>query len=110
MVDYRFVLAAVLPLLSCEQGSTVGAPPTAATDGHSAAREAVTKPRIVAVADLAKLLKSGGATAVDANGPDVRVELGVVPDAALLSDPPRIPRDLPADKTKPLVFYCYNRW
>ncbi len=50
------------------------------------------------------------AQAVDANGPDTRKNMGVVPGAILLSDskPDLDPKELPTDKAKELVFYCAN--
>ncbi len=50
-----------------------------------------------------------GAQAVDANGDQTRKKLGVVPGAVLLTDSETFAvTELPADKTKPLVFYCAN--
>ena len=55
-------------------------------------------------------LSAKTAQAVDANGPDTRKNMGVVPGAILLSDskPDLDPKELPADKSKELVFYCAN--
>src|SRR4051812_37933751 len=63
----------------------------------------------VTVGDAAKAITSGQAQAVDANGPSTRQRMGVVPGAVLLSDSESFAiSELPADKDKPLVFYCAN--
>jgi len=50
-----------------------------------------------------------GAQAVDANGEQTRKKMGVVPGAVLLTDSESFAvSELPADKAKPLVFYCAN--
>ena len=50
-----------------------------------------------------------GAQAVDANGEQTRKKLGVLPGAVLLTDSESFAvSELPADKAKPLVFYCAN--
>ncbi len=50
-----------------------------------------------------------GAQAVDANGESTRKRMGVVPGAVLLTDSSSFAvSELPADKSKPLVFYCAN--
>lgn len=47
--------------------------------------------------------------AVDANGDATRKKMGVVPGAVLLSDSETFTAsELPADKSKGLVFYCAN--
>ena len=54
-------------------------------------------------------LAAGKAVAIDCNGEATRKKLGVVPGAVLLSDDDSFqPSELPADKTKELVFYCAN--
>lgn len=44
---------------------------------------------------------------VDANGTPLRQKMGVLPGALLLSDMDAV-GELPADRAKPLVFYCAN--
>lgn len=47
--------------------------------------------------------------AVDANGDATRKKMGIVPGAVLLTDSETFaPSELPADKSKGLVFYCAN--
>jgi hypothetical protein len=64
------------------------------------------------VSEVAALManKSMKVAVFDANGPKVRSEEGVVPNATLLSshDKYDIAKELPADKTTKLVFYCHN--
>lgn len=53
--------------------------------------------------------KLGEYQAVDANGEATRKRLGIIPGAILLSDSEAFSlSELPADKAKPLVFYCAN--
>jgi rhodanese-related sulfurtransferase len=64
----------------------------------------------VSVDELDKLLSSNACQAVDANGDGTRKKLGVIPGAVLLTDSDTFnPRELPTDKTRPLVFYCANK-
>ena len=54
-------------------------------------------------------ITAGQAQAVDANGVTTRKRMGVVPGAVLLTDSESFAiTELPADKGKPLVFYCAN--
>lgn len=63
----------------------------------------------VTVADLDAMLAKGACTAVDANGEATRKKRGVIPGAVQLSDyETYAASELPADKAKPLVFYCAN--
>ena len=63
----------------------------------------------ITVDELDTKLASGECQAVDANGPGTRKKLGVIPGAVLLSDYEGFqPSELPADKSKGLVFYCAN--
>ena len=56
-----------------------------------------------------KAITAGQAQAVDANGEATRKRMGVVPGAVLLTDSESFAvSELPADKGKPLVFYCAN--
>lgn len=63
----------------------------------------------VSVDELDTMLASNAAQAVDANGEATRKKLGIIPGAVLLSDYETfLPKELPPDKAKPLVFYCAN--
>jgi rhodanese-related sulfurtransferase len=63
----------------------------------------------VSVDELDKLLAAKACQPVDANGEATRKKLGVIPGAVLLSDSELFdPNELPADKSKALVFYCAN--
>jgi rhodanese-related sulfurtransferase len=54
-------------------------------------------------------LARGECRAVDANATPTRQRFGVIPGAVLLSDyEAYLPSELPADKSKGLVFYCTN--
>lgn len=64
----------------------------------------------ITVDELDRKLAAGECQAVDANGPGTRKKLGVIPGAVLLSDYEGFqPAELPADKSKGLVFYCANQ-
>lgn len=64
----------------------------------------------ITVDELDQKLAAGELQAVDANGPGTRQKLGVIPGAVLLSDYEAfLPSELPADKSKGLVFYCANQ-
>ena len=53
--------------------------------------------------------KLGEYQAVDANGEATRKRHGIIPGAILLTDSEAFAlSELPADKSKPLVFYCAN--
>jgi rhodanese-related sulfurtransferase len=55
------------------------------------------------------LLASGKCQVVDANGAPTRQRMGVIPGATLLTDYEQYAvSELPADKSKTLVFYCAN--
>jgi rhodanese-related sulfurtransferase len=59
--------------------------------------------------DLDKSIASGACLAVDVNYKTTRKEMGVVPGAVLLTDYDAFAAsELPADKSKALVFYCAN--
>ena len=63
----------------------------------------------ITVDELDKLLAAKACQPVDANGVATRKKLGVIPGAVLLSDSELFnASELPADKSKPLVFYCAN--
>ncbi|CAN5824663.1 rhodanese-like domain-containing protein [soil metagenome] len=63
----------------------------------------------VTVDELDAQLAKSAAQPVDANGQQTRAKMGVIPGAVLLTDSEDFqPSELPADKSKPLVFYCAN--
>lgn len=63
----------------------------------------------VTVPELQTLLARDACTPVDANGPTTRKSKGVIPGAIRLSDYETFSAaELPADKARPLVFYCAN--
>src|ERR1700733_7268715 len=63
----------------------------------------------VTVDEVDQKLASGECQAVDANGDATRKKMGVVPGAVLLTDSESFKlSELPADKSKSLVFYCAN--
>lgn len=63
----------------------------------------------LSVDELEARLSRGECRAVDANGDATRKRLGVIPGAVLLSDYEAfLPSELPADRSKGLVFYCTN--
>jgi rhodanese-related sulfurtransferase len=74
-----------------------------ATETKAAAVPAIT------VDELDQALAKESCQAVDANGTETRKKMGVIPGAILLTDSESFtPSELPADKSKPLVFYCAN--
>ena len=95
-------------VLGCERDA--GPVEPAASSDASATTATADEPKVASVAEVAALVTGKKVTPVDANGPEVREKQGVVPGAILLSKPPHIGQDLPADKAEPLVFYCYNKW
>jgi len=63
----------------------------------------------VTIDQLDAMLARNECVAVDANGERTRQKMGVIPGAVLLTDFETFtPAELPADKAKPLVFYCTN--
>lgn len=88
----------------------LGAPLAACKDDRPAApARPVDKIATVSVAELDGLIAQGGCTPVDANGDTTRRKIGVIPGAVLLSDyETYAASELPADKARPLIFYCAN--
>lgn len=78
-------------------------------DAATTKTEATSKVAEISVAELDAKLAKGACQAVDANGPGTRQKLGVIPGAVLLTDyEGYATSELPADKSKGLVFYCAN--
>jgi rhodanese-related sulfurtransferase len=74
------------------------------------ATEAASNVPTVTVDELEAALANHACEPVDANGERTRKKLGVIPGAHLLSDSETFAiSELPADKNKPLVFYCANK-
>ena len=69
-----------------------------------------TEPAKATVADVATWTKAKQATPVDANGQETRTKQGVIPGAVLLTSSSTYDvKELPADKSSKLVFYCANQ-
>lgn len=63
----------------------------------------------ISIEELDAKLAARECQAVDANGDATRRKLGVIPGAVLLTDSEAFSSsELPADKSKALVFYCAN--
>ena len=81
--------------------------------GLACAAEHKEKFRLIELSELESLQKDARApvTMLDANDKEFRDKNGVIPGAKLLSSFDRydIPKELPADRSAPLVFYCSNR-
>lgn len=62
---------------------------------------------MVTVDEVEKGLADNTLSIVDCNGDGTRKKFGIVPGAILVADEEAFPAsDLPADKTRKLVFYC----
>jgi rhodanese-related sulfurtransferase len=89
---------ALVATVACSKSKTTDPAATAAT----------TVPTIT-VDEVDHMLAAGQCQPVDANGDGTRKKLGVLPGAVLLTDSEDFQlAELPADKGKPLVFYCAN--
>jgi rhodanese-related sulfurtransferase len=70
------------------------------------------KPAIqnMTVKQLASAKQEGKATVYDANNAETRQSMGVIPGAKLLTSAVKYEpaKELPADKSGKVVFYCYN--
>jgi hypothetical protein len=65
--------------------------------------------KLIHVADLVAMQNAGKVYVFDANGPDTRAKLGIVPSAVQLSSANDYAlKVLPPQKAAPLVFYCAN--
>lgn len=91
--------------------SLAGCSKSSKDDSAKAATEqpAESKVPTISVDQLDASLAKAEAQPVDANGERTRKKMGVIPGAVLLTDSDTFTTaELPADKTKPLVFYCAN--
>lgn len=76
---------------------------------EAATEQAAVELPTVSVDELAALIAGGRGAAVDANTATTRERQGVIPGATILSHFERYDlAELPADKARPLVFYCAN--
>ncbi len=92
-------LSLTLLLVGCKDAS-----PAAATETEEAE---IQIPEIT-VEDADKALQAG-AVAVDANSTRTRKKKGTIPDAVILTSSYKYDlAQLPADKSKDLIFYCSN--
>jgi len=85
----------------------------AATTGCSNKSESTAQAKAeiqtVTIDQLDGMLARNECSPVDANGDGTRKKLGVIPGAVLLTDSDAfLPSELPADKSRTLVFYCAN--
>ena len=72
--------------------------------------EHASKVPLISVNEVDQKLAKGDCIPVDANGDRTRKRLGVVPGAVLLTDSEAFSlSELPADKSKELVFYCGSK-
>jgi rhodanese-related sulfurtransferase len=80
---------------------------TKKTDSASKGEKAAASVPTVTIDEVDQQLAKGECVPVDANGEGTRKKMGVVPGAVLLSDSETFNvSELPADKSKALVFYC----
>ena len=92
------VALALAPVMGCSK----------AKPEDAAAAKAADVP-VMSIDEVAVRLASGTCRVVDANGAQLRKDVGVIPNAVLLSDYESYSlKELPEDKTTPLVFYCAN--
>lgn len=95
-----FAAALALAATGCSKKSDAPAP---AADHAAATIPSVT------VDQVDQMIAQGKCQAVDANGEITRKKLGTLPGAVLLTDSESYQlSELPADKSKQLVFYCAN--
>jgi rhodanese-related sulfurtransferase len=95
----------LLSLLACSV--TAGCSRDRSAADHAQAGGTVATVSTVSIDELDRMLASHECLAVDANGNDTRKKLGVIPGAVLLTNADSLDQ-LPADRTRNLVFYCTN--
>ena len=87
---------------------TLGATACSKADRPSPTAHEVNVPA-VSVDEVEQKIAAGDCVPVDANPSRTRKRLGTLPGAVLLTDYETFSlSELPADKSKPLVFYCTN--
>nr|AHN97826.1 rhodanese domain-containing protein [uncultured bacterium lac111] len=95
-------------LLAAVLAVGVGAGCSKSNDDTKVAAKKSNLPTIT-VDEVDQKLASGDCVPVDANGQETRKKMGIVPGAVLLTDSETFNvSELPADKSKTLVFYCAN--
>lgn len=81
-----------------------------ACEGDGPHQAKAVEPVKATVAQVASWTKEKKATAVDANGTETRAKQGVIPGAVLLTSSSQYDlKELPADKSGKLVFYCASQ-
>ena len=99
------LLAAFAAVAACTKADSQDRPAPAPTPAPTKVAEVAT----VSVDDVDASLTKGEVQPVDANGQATRKRMGVLPGAVLLTDSDAFQlTELPADKSKSLVFYCAN--
>jgi rhodanese-related sulfurtransferase len=103
MPGMRTLLLAAILAAGCTKADPTPAPAPAPAPVKSSTIPLVT------VDEVDASIAKHEATPVDANGDSTRKHMGVLPGAVLLTDSDGYDiSELPADKTKSLVFYCGN--
>ncbi|NVB80779.1 MAG: rhodanese-like domain-containing protein [Kofleriaceae bacterium] len=88
---------------------TLGAGACSKADKADKAAENKVNVPSVSVDEVDQQLAKGDCVPVDANGQKTREKMGTLPGAVLLTDSEQYGvSELPADKSKQLVFYCAN--
>ncbi len=65
------------------------------------------EPQVITVEELAAQVEKGEITPCDSNGVETRTEHGTIPGAVLLTSYEEYDvSELPADKSRPLAFFC----
>jgi hypothetical protein len=99
-------LLSIAALAGCSKSEPEG---TAAADNKANTKAEEAQLPTMTVDEVEKALAANEATAVDCNTDATRKRAGVVPGAVLVTDDVGYAAsELPADKTKKLVFYCAN--
>lgn len=102
MSKYFAAFALALVVLGCKT-TNQGKP---SVDDKSATAISLS-PNLLGVPEVKELVQHRAATLVDANGPDIRQSMGVVPGSLLLSNSHDYAlSELPPSKATKLVFYC----
>ena len=97
-------------LLSLAVATSLIVPTAALACEGDVKHQAAATPAKATVAEVASWTRSKTAIPVDANGKETRTSQGVIPGAVLLTSSSTYDvKELPADKTSKLVFYCANQ-
>jgi rhodanese-related sulfurtransferase len=117
MSTRTFIALAVVSAFACAKATPevseqrlqplANAPSIQAASTHTAAADPHAGFEKLSVDEVAALIDSKKVQAVDANGADTRKEFGTLPGAVLLTNYRSFDlSELPADKSRELVFYC----